>query len=192
MSGSLMDWAKESKNKKFVFLMMLLIILAIFLTFYPFKGGGNESTGPVITMQNDTNKQMKSNEEDNYEERLERKLEVILSQMEGVGAVDVMVTTISTEEKIIAHDINTSQQKTEDKTQTGTTRITNQSQNNTNVVLQDGNVPYVTRENAPEIRGVFILAQGAEDSNVKMAISEAVSKLLDVPIHKISIEKKKN
>ena len=38
--------------------------------------------------------------------------------------------------------------------------------------------------------GVFILAEGAADSMVKGQITEAVSKLLDVPVHKISVEKK--
>ena len=65
-------------------------------------------------------------------------------------------------------------------------------QQTNDVVLQNGNTPYIVKEYAPEIRGVFILAEGADDSAVKNQITEAVSKLLDVPVHKISVEKKKN
>lgn len=189
MSESLMSWAKEAKNKKYVILIMGLIAIIILVTFYPFKDP-NDAKGkiPIIT----GNEKEQTDPSGSYEDKLERKLKNILSNMEGVGAVDVMVTTISTEEKVIAQNVNRSEQQTEEKDQAGGTRTTKQSQNNTDIVLQDGNVPYITKENSPEIKGVFILAQGAEDSRVKGQIIEAVSKLLDVPVHKISVEKKKN
>lgn len=186
MAETFMSWAKEAKNKKYVFLIILLILLIILLTFYPVGKNNNNKTQTIVKTESSRNTQA------SYEDKLENKLKVILSQMEGVGAVDVMVTIDSTEEKVIAQNIKSTQQRTDEKDQQGGTRVNTQSQNNTDVVLQNGNVPYVTKENAPEIKGVFILAEGADNSEVKAEITEAVSKVLDVPVHKISVGKKKN
>ena len=48
----------------------------------------------------------------------------------------------------------------------------------------------VVKENKPEIKGVLILAEGADDSTVRSEITEAVSRVLEVPVHKISVLKK--
>lgn len=185
MSESLLGWAKEAKNKKYVILILLIIVLMIGLTFFP-TGGKPEQTKNTVT------RMTQKSEPTSYEDKLEEKLKAMLSKMEGVGAVEVMITTYSTEEKILAEDVTASNQDTDEKDQGGGTRQTKHTQNNTSVVMQNGNVPYITREDAPEIKGVFILAQGASQSEVKVQIVEAVSRALDVPVHKISVEKKKD
>ncbi|MBU3805266.1 MAG: hypothetical protein H9872_11015 [Candidatus Cellulosilyticum pullistercoris] len=143
---------------------------------------------PVATVV----KQAATKDNDDYETTLEKKLANMLVKMEGVGSVNVMVTTVSNEEKVLAEDTTSHTQRTEEKDQSGGTRVTENIQLANDVVLQNGNTPYVIKEYAPEIKGVFILAEGANDSVVKNQIIDAVSKLLDVPVHKISVEKKKN
>lgn len=187
MAETLLSWAKEEKNKKFVVLIMLLILAIIFLTFYPFRQGDNSVATTIVKSEGTL-----SSSNNSYEENLEKKLISILSKMEGVGSVDVMITIASTKEKVVAEDINASEQTVDEKDQSGGTRMTTQVQENTKVVLQSGNVPYVTKENAPEIKGVIIVAEGADNSEVKAQIMDAVSKVLDVPVHKIFVEKKKN
>ena len=110
--------------------------------------------------------------------------------MEGVGQVSVMVTTYSDEEKVLAEDKNESSQQTDEKDQAGGTRSSQNISSNHQVVLQSGNTPYVIKENKPEIKGVLILAEGADDSVVRSEITEAVASLLDVPVHKVSVLKK--
>lgn len=186
MAEKFKEWAKDVKNKKFVILFTFVVLLALGITFFPFQSNGG---GQKVTT---VSKQAVSNESTDYETTLERKLVNMLSKMEGVGTVSVMVTTDSNEEKILAENTSSNQQRTEEKDQAGGTRNTDSAQQTNDVVLQNGNTPYVVKEYAPQIRGVFILAEGAEDSEVKNQIVEAVSKLLDVPVHKISVEKKKN
>lgn len=188
MSESMEKWAKDTKQKKYVILVMILILLIILLTFYPFKSG-NSGQGQVASA---VQAQMQTSEKTSYEEKLEKRLMNMLVRMEGVGEVSVMVTLRATEEKILAQDTNSSSQKTEDKDLSGSTKVTEQTQLKNDVVLQSGNTPYVTKTYVPEVQGVFILAQGADNSQTKNQIIEAVSKLLDVPVHKISVEKKKN
>lgn len=180
-----MKWTKEEKNRKYVIILSIGVILVIGLTFLPFN---NKQNQPI----NKTIKQVTTSKEEDYETVLEKKLINMLSKMEGAGAVNVMVTIESNEEKILAQDTSSNAQRTEEKDQAGGTRNTDSMQQTNDVVLQNGNTPYVVKEYAPEIRGVFILAEGADNSNVKTQITEAVSKLLDVPVHKISVEKKRN
>lgn len=191
MSDSMMSWAKEPKNKKYALMIILLIAVGIILTFGmpkgTSKGLGNTPVQTVIKSESGSNDQY-----DNYEDKLEKKLKTILTKMEGVGSVEVMVTTVSTEEKVLALNSNTTEQKTEEKDQTGGSRMVTQTQNNADVVMQSGSVPYVTKENSPQIKGVFILAEGADDPNVRAQVTEAVARVLDVPVHKISVEKKKS
>ena len=187
VADGFMKWAKEEKNKKFVILIACIVLAAIGFTFWPSNNTGKQTT-PITT----TIKQATTSEEANYEAKVEKKLTNMLSKMEGVGSVSVMVTIHSNEEKILAEDTSSTTQRTEEKDQAGGSRTTDSMQQTNDVVLQNGNTPYVVKEYAPEIRGVLILAEGAGDNVVKNQIIEAVSKLLDVPVHKISVEKKKN
>lgn len=186
VSGWQDKWTKEAKNKKYVILFAVVVMAAVGVTFIPIKNNTPVQRAATMT------KQIVSNEETDYEAALERKLVNMLSKMEGVGTVSVMVTTSSNKEKVLAEDRTSSVQCSEEKDQAGGTRTTNNQQQTNDVVMQNGNTPYVVKEYAPEIRGVFVLAEGADDSMVKNQIIEAVSKLLDVPVHKISVEKKKN
>ena len=56
----------------------------------------------------------------------------------------------------------------------------------------DGNgssQPYVSQEKKPEVEGVMIIAEGGSDSTVITNITNAISALLAVPVHKIQVLK---
>lgn len=188
MADNFTQWVKESKNKKIAIIIIIGIIAIIGLTFWPLdnKNKTNVTTVPIIKQNASQNNDL------SYEEILEKKLTTMLSKMEGVGSVNVMVTIHSNEEKILAEDTAMQSQRSEEKDQAGGTRVTSSTQQTNDVVLQNGNTPYIVKEYAPEIRGVFILAEGADSSTIKNQIIEAVSRVLNVSVHKISVEKKKN
>ena len=181
-----MKWAKEDKNKKYVILITGIVLLSIGLTFFPLNNGRKSQPVSKVIQK------VSTNDNTDYATSLERKLALMLSKMEGVGSVSVMVTIEVNEEKVLAENSTSQSQKIDERDQAGGTRMTDSLQQSNNVVLQNGNTPYIIKEYAPEIRGVFILAEGAEDTVIKQQIMDAVSKLLDVPVHKISVEKKKN
>lgn len=180
------NWAKEEKNKKYVIGLILLLLLALGMTFIPLP-----KSGPNVPVTS-TVKRTVTNKETDYVSQIEQKLSNMLGKMEGVGSVSVMVTISANEEKVLAGNTSSHAEKTDEKDQAGGTRTTDVVQQTNDVVMESGNKPYVVKEYAPQIRGVFIVAEGADDSTVKNQITEAVSKLLDVPVHKISVEKKKN
>ncbi len=58
------------------------------------------------------------------------------------------------------------------------------------VLTRDGSGnerPIIRRERFPEIEGVLIVAQGAENSQVKAEIIYSVRNLLNIPVHRISV-----
>lgn len=124
----------------------------------------------------------KDNKEENIETTKtevvtdERRLEDILSQIDGVGEVSVMITYYSSSEKDLAYETKISSKNLEES-------------EDKKAVMTDGE-PMVVKEVYPDVKGVIVTAQGAGRTDVKAAISEAVSATLDVPVHKICIFKK--
>jgi len=172
------------KKQKLLFLVMGIAILGIAMTFIPTNKPASESKKqgtPILKASNDAL---------SYEEVLEKRLTNILQKMEGVGQVNVMLTTVSNEEKVLAEENTQNYQREQEKDQGGGTRTTERKDDHNKIILQSGNTPFIIKENKPIIKGVLVLAQGADNSQVKSAIIQSVSGLLDVPVHKISVFKK--
>ncbi|MGL4345726.1 MAG: stage III sporulation protein AG [Cellulosilyticaceae bacterium] len=128
-------------------------------------------------------------EELTYEELLEKRLEAILGQMEGAGKVDVMVTTNASKEKVLASEVVHNTSDTQEVDGAGGTRSTKKLDEQNKVVMQNGNTPYVVKENRPQIEGVLVLAEGGEDAIVKENMIKAVKSLVNIGENKISVFK---
>ena len=183
---------KESKTSnqdpktKYIYLVFVLAGLIMVITFWPTQNNREEALAVKKT-----DKPIVTNSGLTYEETLEKKLENMLKIMEGVGEVNVMVTLASNEEKVLAGDSTVNIQQSDEKDKAGGTRVS-QSQNEVkSVVMQNGNVPYVIKEKTPEIKGVFVVAQGGGNDQIKLSIINSISSLLEIPVHKISVEKRK-
>ena len=129
---------------------------------------------------------------ENYEERIESRLEEILSRAEGAGKVEVMVTLKSSEEKIVQEDTSLSTKKSEETDSSGASRkqeeITEGMRDT--FTFGSGEDPYVRKELAPEIEGILVLADGADRATVKAEIVDAVQALFPLPAHKIKVLKR--
>lgn len=127
-----------------------------------------------------------------YETYIEKKLENILAQVEGVGKVNVVVTVKSSGEKILAADESYSQEQLEETDSAGGSRRQNTQSGSTSNIFYDsaqGSQPYVKLENMPQIEGIMIVAQGGGDKTVAANLTSAVEALLGVPAHKIKVLK---
>ncbi|WP_248925301.1 stage III sporulation protein AG [Paenibacillus hamazuiensis] len=125
-----------------------------------------------------------------YEEAYEAQLRDILTKIVGVGDVEVLVTIESTEEVAVERNTQETQQTTNEKDQHGATRHVTDVTRRGEVVLYEvsgGKQPLILKTIKPKIRGVLVVARGAENLTVKKMISEAVERGLDVPAHRISI-----
>lgn len=125
-----------------------------------------------------------------YESFYENQLQEILEEVIGIGEVSVMVNLESTEEVIVEKDINVKNQQTKEVDKDRATRdITDTSRDEKVVLVQGerGEQPIVVKRVKPKVRGVLVVAKGAENMKVKAWITEAVQKSLHVEPHKISI-----
>lgn len=113
---------------------------------------------------------------------VQQELEEILSYIKGAGTVRVMLKELSGEETIyeVNEDISVSDSSTNTKIDVIT--ITDQNRNEHGLIKQ---------VNPPKYQGAVILCQGGDDPSVKLAITDAVSKITGLGADKIAVLKMK-
>lgn len=124
------------------------------------------------------------------EKKFEAQLSDVLSKIVGVGEVSVMVTLESTMEQVVEKDRRQSEQVTSENDKRGGTRKIDEQTRDEKVVLhrdEGGEGPIVVKQLKPRVRGVLVVAEGAENMQVKAVIVEAIQRVLDVPVHRISV-----
>ena len=106
-----------------------------------------------------------------------------------------MITARSTKEEVVLKDTPYSRSDTTEQDSQGGTRKSTEINSQEGSVLEkqeDGSEsPYITKELQPEIEGVVVIAQGADDTKIVAEINEAVEALFSVPSHKIKVMKMK-
>ncbi len=120
-----------------------------------------------------------------YEQRMERKLEEILLQVEGVTDAKVMITFRSTMEKVVLQDTVTDGASTQEEDGAGGQRTVQTTKEEKTAVLA-GSMPYLTKELTPAVEGVLAVISGAKKESI-LTITEAVQALFAVPAHKVKI-----
>ncbi|GIQ70687.1 stage III sporulation protein AG [Xylanibacillus composti] len=126
---------------------------------------------------------------ENIEYEYESRLKDLLENLVGVGKVDVMVTVESTEELIVYRDSQESHQVTNEEDGSATRHITQVTRSG-QIVLHEvsgGERPIVLKTLRPDIRGVVVIAEGAENVQVKALLLDAVQKGLGVKPQEVSI-----
>ena len=106
------------------------------------------------------------------EESLEQRLEALLAQIEGAGAVRVLLTEDTGRETLWQTDVDSDRENT--------VIVEDSDRNETGLVRQ-------TR--SPSYRGAVILCQGADVPSVKLAIVEAVRCVTGLGADRISVQK---
>ncbi len=174
---------KSIKNIEIV--IAVLIISLMFLIYFSALGKGgdtsNKSSESVTDIQYTSASQ--------YVKELEVRLENTLSKIQGAGQVSVVITISSSSELIIAKTIETNK-KTDTSTQNGVTTKTENVEIIEKPIIIDGkngDEPIVLLEVMPKISGIVVVAEGANDVNVKLNILKAIQALLTIPSGNIEI-----
>lgn len=125
------------------------------------------------------------------EEKLAGELEEIISLIKGVGRVKVKVYAEIDTQYEYEFNQNTLNKVTNETDQNGGKRqIDEKSIKDELIIIKDaaGNEnPVIKKKTTPKISGVLIVAEGAEVSSIKYQVVRAVSSLLNLPVHKISV-----
>lgn len=163
----------ENGNKLLSFLKrhryaLIIVIVGIVLMLIP---SGSETQTQTQTVQ----------EQSPTYTDLTQQLSAILSQVEGAGRVEVMLTVATGETTVYQYDIDVT------NGETGSTR-------QETVIITDsarGQSGLTQRIDPPRYQGAVIVCEGADSASVRLSIVEAVSKLTGLGTDRISVLKMK-
>ena len=158
------EFIKKFSGKNVLYLIIIVAVLLLIFS----GGAGNGNEEKVVVK-----------EEDNFYEETSVRLEEILSKIKGAGKVSVMFILENNGEITPVYNKKTSTDDTNKRNDTESTAVlfgqgTNQQ-------------PYILEEKNPQISGIIVVAEGADNENVKIEIFEAVRALLGVPSHRIKV-----
>ncbi|MBY4604535.1 MULTISPECIES: stage III sporulation protein AG [Bacillus] len=131
---------------------------------------------------------------DDYEKEYENQLKEILETIIGVDDVSVVVNVDATSLKVYEKNKSNKNTTTEETDKEGGTRsVTDQTSEEEIVMIKNGDkeTPVVVQTKKPDIRGVLVVAQGVDNVQIKQTIIEAVTRVLDVPSHRVAVAPKK-
>ncbi|WP_339297348.1 stage III sporulation protein AG [Paenibacillus sp. FSL R5-0623] len=155
---------------------------------------GREPPDPATSMASIQSNPSEQNPFQAIEIAFEDKIKGVLENIVGVGTVDVMVTVDSTEELVVQRNVKDSQQLTEETDASGGKRHMTQYTRDGEIItyeISGDQTPIVTKKLKPQIRGVLVVARGAENKVVKDLITDAVEKGLNVAAYRISVVPRK-
>lgn len=184
------DKLKLKANTTIGVALLGIVIGGILLTYLPEPAKTVISEGAEMVQVSSGN--TGSTGQMTYEELLEIRMEEILGNLDGAGNAKVMITTSGSTEKVVAEEVVQNKQGTEETIGSGTKKTSEKEDVERKVVMEKGGTPFIIKENKPQVEGVLVLAEGADDVNIKNAIIQSVSSLLDVPVHKIAVYKMVN
>ena len=165
-----MLWEKLKKVKHFYIYVTIAIALVLCgIYFVSFKKGKTFKNSDVSTQEASSTME--------YVTALENKLASVLSNISGVSKVSVIITLEEGFSYKYATDTET---KTIVSGGTETTVVTE-------TVIMVSNQPVVEKEIYPNIKGVVVVAKGAENVSVKMNIVSAVETVLKVDPNRITV-----
>lgn len=163
--------------------LLLLVIAA------PVKQKEQKKTQEEVTVQS------QEPTDDQIRQSYEKQLESVLSQVEGVGTVQVAVAMESTGKKQVEKDSPEDTSTSSEKGDSGTERTSQTVTTGETTVYEDtgdgGQTPYISSSTYPEIRGVIVVAQGGGNPVIVQQIQEAVMALFHVEAHEIKVLKMK-
>lgn len=170
--GEILYKLKQIKNIEIV---VAVIALALILIIYAgISNGDNRKSNSVVGNKSDV-------ERDN----LEVKLEGVLGEIQGAGRVRVMITYDGSVEYVTANTTNTNTNTSVDNNRTTNTTSTTISPIIVNNSGSSG--PVIIKEIEPNIKGVIVVAEGADNIMVRLELMRAVMVALNIGAEDIEI-----
>ncbi|MFD1018706.1 stage III sporulation protein AG [Thalassobacillus hwangdonensis] len=124
----------------------------------------------------------------------EKQLTALLENIKGVSDVELMINLEATKEKVYDKNLIIGQQTTNEEDQNGGERSIEDFSREQQIVLirqGDQELPLLIQTKKPNVKGVLVVAKGVDHMQVKQWVVEAVSRVLDVPSHRVSVMPKK-
>ena len=183
----------ENNKKKIENLIFFVILLIATIVMINYIWNGKKSSNKTLT--NTAGKQLAMTDNSSStsikdSENLEQKLESILSQIQGVGEVQVFINYSESSETVAMYNENTKTSTTEETDTSGGTRKVESTDSQKELVYQEENgekTPIIQKTVQPKIEGAIITAKGANDMTTKTNIIQAVEAATGLATHKIQV-----
>ena len=176
------DGKKSVEN---LILLAILLIIVIVAINYIWKDNGKEKKDNANSTKvlADTNIIEENTSQNND---LEQKLKKILSNISGVGEVEVLITYSQTSVVNPIYNEDYGESVTEEEDTSGGKRKVSSTTNKKEVVSSNNDV--ITQSvTSPQIQGAVVIAKGAGDANVKANIIQAVEAATGLSTYKIQV-----
>lgn len=186
-------------KKKIENLVFFVIILIITIVIINVIWNGNKQQNKQETT-NSTSKQLADamtktdaltgNKEVQTTNELEKKLENILANIQGVGEVKVCIHYSESSEVIAMYNENSKVSNTEETDTSGGIRKIQETDSQKDIIYQEENgekKPITQKVVQPKIEGAIITAKGANNANTKTNIIQAVEAITGLATHKIQV-----
>lgn len=172
-------------NEKIVFAVVLVIALAIVFVFTDSKEKKDDpvETDSVPISSTD----LVNTEISALEKSMEERISANLASIKGVGKTKVVVTLTTGLKREYVKDESITRRTSKESDKEGGVRETVEVTESNKLVLTDNSTPVLVIEQSPEVAGVLVIAQGAQDPKIKEQIFNAVKTLLDIQPSKINI-----
>ena len=188
----------RTKDQKIITYLGLMLAVGVLLMLFsgPMfrRQSFNEESGPnEASAETPLYKTLltSSTEPGSYERALERRLEEILSLVNGAGQVRVMVSIIQGRETVFVVDRSINTSTTQEQDAQGGTRYQSswQGQDKTLIITDRTGTdrPLIVKEIEPVIGGVIIIAEGGDDVLVRDALIRGASTLLGIEINRVQV-----
>ena len=181
--------SEDDKNSKrqleniVVFIIILIITVLIINNMWSKEDENKNDTTSSKVLAQTTSSDL------NTSENLEKKLENILSSIDGVGKVKVLIK-YSESSTIAMYNETSSESTTAENDAGGGSKNVKETESKKEVVYSDKNgknEPITEKVVMPVIEGTIITAQGASNANTKSAIVSAVEAVTGLAVHKIQV-----
>ena len=198
------SWNRIGKDRFIILLICGLLLLVVVI---PVKTKTGGEGALEVNSEKETNLNKEKTKENslysdktdsyniNYSHYMEKRLEEILSCVDGAGMVRVLVTIKQSETVVVEKDSPNERKNIYETGVDGQNKSTMELVNDTETVYtEDENgckVPFVTTRMQPEILGVLVVARGAGNEEIKKEITDVIQALFDVEAHKIKVVKMK-
>lgn len=179
MRSAFAKFKKLDTKKKIQYAVILLITVVIIAIFF----ASTDNSSQPQTLQ--------PSEIENQSGSLEERLKKALSSIEGAGRVEVMITYETSGLINPAISVDTQTTTTTDSFENGNSTTSTQNTQSEIVTVSgsDGNRALVLSEHSPQIKGVLVVAEGADDISVMLNLLNAVQTVLDVLPSQVDVYK---
>lgn len=179
--------SKKNLENAIVFVIILVVTIIIINTIW----GGNESKKEEKTTQ-DNSVQLVNSDVESVETSgdTEKSIKQILSKINGVGKVEVLITYSESSQVVAMYNEKNNESQTKEEDKSGGTRTIQGNTTDKEIVYKEENgkkVPVTEKVVMPKMEGALIVAEGANNAEVKTNIIQAVEALTGLATHKIQV-----